>query len=155
MDLRDAEALALRLLQEHGLEGWTFRFDHARRRLGACHYGERRISLSKPLTLLNPEAVVRDTLLHEIAHALTPGAKHGPSWRAMARRLGAEPRATARYGSVATPAAPYELVCDHCSERIPRYRRPRGRYVCRRCMARYRSGDGPRPTALRLERSSL
>jgi predicted SprT family Zn-dependent metalloprotease len=155
MDLGDAEALAHRLMAEHQLNGWVFRFDHARRRLGACRYSDQCISLSKPLTLLNPESVVRDTLLHEIAHALTPGAKHGPVWRAMARQIGATPRACAAVGSVATPNAPYSLVCDHCQERIPRYRKPTGRFVCRSCLQRHRRGHGPRPTPLRLERNAL
>jgi len=37
-----------------------------------------------------------DTILHEIAHALAgPAAKHGPAWKAIARRLGATPKSCA------------------------------------------------------------
>ena len=149
MDPDAARRIALELLQRHGLEGWRFRYDRARRRLGCCHYGERTISLSRPLTLLNPESVVTDTILHEIAHALTPGAGHGPAWRARAAALGARPRACATVGEVALPPAPYALVCDGCGQRIDRYRRPRRRYVCRRCWRRHLDGRGPRPAPLR------
>ena len=39
-------------------------------------------------------AEIRDTVLHEIAHALVgPEARHGPEWKAIAKRLGATPRA--------------------------------------------------------------
>jgi len=146
-----ARALARALMERHGLAGWRFRFDHARRRLGCCHYGSRTLSLSRPLVLLNPEAVVRDTILHEIAHALTPGVGHGAAWRAQAAALGARPRACAAADTVTLPPAPYALVCDACGARLARYRRPRRRYVCRRCWQRHVAG-GPRPAPLRVER---
>ena len=42
---------------------------------------------------------VRDTILHEIAHALAGAkAKHGPAWKAIARRLGATLKARAEEG---------------------------------------------------------
>jgi len=150
MDPAHARDLAIDLMQRHGVGDWGFRFDHARRRLGCCHYGSRTLSLSRPLTLLNPEAVVRDTILHEIAHALTPGAGHGAAWRVRAAALGARPRACADAADVAMPPAPYALVCGHCGARLARYRRPRRRYVCRPCWQRHVAGLGPRPDALRL-----
>ena len=59
-----------RLLDHFKLAGrWTFLFDRAIRRFGNCNYTKRQISLSAKLTLLNDEPVVRETLLHEIAHA--------------------------------------------------------------------------------------
>ena len=70
MDTRDALALARRLLAEHGLSGWTVGLDRAKTRAGACHYSRRLITLSAPLTRLHTEDDVRDTILHEIAHAL-------------------------------------------------------------------------------------
>ena len=88
----DAQQLAVGLIQEHGLIGWRFRFDHARRRFGCCRSSEKTITLSRPLTILNSCAQVRDTILHEIAHALTPGDGHGVKWRAKCREIGADPK---------------------------------------------------------------
>ena len=34
---------------------------------------------------------MRDTILHEVAHALTPGDNHGPLWRRVCRQIGARP----------------------------------------------------------------
>jgi len=150
MDLDAARSLARELMARHGLAAWSFSFDRAKRRLGSCRYADTTITLSAPLTRLNPEAVITDTLLHEIAHALTPGAGHGPRWRTMAARLGATPRATARSEQLALPAARYTLVCDSCGVQVPRYRRPRRRLVCRRCFARHRSGLAPAPAPLRV-----
>src|SRR5918993_2384857 len=92
MNLYEAAHLARSLMKEHGLDGWAFGFDHARRRFGACNYTRRRITLSRPLVLLNGIDEVRDTILHEIAHALCPSDKHGPRWRATCRRLRARPK---------------------------------------------------------------
>ncbi len=150
MELADARRLAHDLMQHHGVGDWGFAFDRAKRRLGSCRYAQRTLTLSGPLTRLNDEAVVRDTILHEIAHALTPGAGHGPRWRAAASRLGAAPTPCVAAHTVAVPPAPYALVCDGCGARLPRYRRPRRRFVCRACFERHRRGLGPRPQPLRV-----
>jgi predicted SprT family Zn-dependent metalloprotease len=129
----EARALASALMARHGLDEWRFGFDRARRRLGACHYAGRRITLSGPLVELNDRATVRDTVLHEIAHALTPGAGHGPAWRAACRRVGARPTRCVPEHEVTLPPAPYALVCERCGSRFPRYRRGRATYLCGHC----------------------
>ena len=134
----DAREIARELMQRHGLfgAGWRFEFDHARRRFGCCRYGQKRITLSRPLTLLNGESEVRDTLLHEIAHALTPGAGHGPRWRFKCRELGARPvRCYADEAVVSPPrrAPRYEWGCRDCDWWVARHRRTRRRFVCAKC----------------------
>src|SRR5919202_2449234 len=82
--------LAEELLGRHLPDGaWTFAFDTAKRRAGACDYTRRRITVSRYLAAKTDEDEVRQTLLHEIAHALAGhAAAHGPSWRTTAQRLG-------------------------------------------------------------------
>lgn len=135
MTLGEARSLAESLMARHGLADWSFDFDRARRRLGSCRASHRRITLSAPLTRLNRRGVIRDTILHEIAHALAPGDGHGPAWRAACRRVGARPERCAVDGEVVLPPAPYALVCDRCGARYARFRRSRGRYLCGRCRA--------------------
>jgi predicted SprT family Zn-dependent metalloprotease len=82
--------LAEELLAEHRLGGWSFDFDHAVRRAGSCHYGRRRITLSLQFARQVSEAEIRETLLHEIAHALVgPEHHHDAVWRARAKEIGA------------------------------------------------------------------
>lgn len=154
MQLEDAEQLALALLAEHGLQGWTFSFDRAKRRLGACNYTSRTISLSRPLTRLNSEAVVRDTLLHEIAHALTPGGGHGPAWRAKCLELGVAPQRCFAAAEVVTPEPKYLLECPACGKGYPRHRKTRTRYVCRACCARHNAGRPSTAYLLRWKRAA-
>ena len=78
------------LMDEHGLHEWTFRFSAARGRLGECRERERLIRLSRRHAVNGDPREVRDTILHEIAHALAGArARHGPAWKAIAKRIGA------------------------------------------------------------------
>ena len=54
MDTWQAERMARGLMDEFGLEQWTFRWDNATQRFGCCRSSKKTISLSKPLTRLNP-----------------------------------------------------------------------------------------------------
>ncbi|RIX30264.1 SprT-like domain-containing protein [Amnibacterium setariae] len=86
----DVVRLAEALLAQHlPGRGWTFAFDRAVRRAGACHHVERRITLSRHLAERAEEDEVRQVLLHEVAHALAGHrAAHGPRWRARAAAIG-------------------------------------------------------------------
>ena len=82
MDLRDAFAMAEYLLEVHGLDDWEVAYDNAKLRAGICRFGDKVLGLSAPLTAVHDEDDVRDTILHEIAHALV-GPRHGhdATWR--------------------------------------------------------------------------
>src|SRR5690625_1615299 len=123
MDLDDARTMARELLAAHGLHDWTFTFDRAKRRAGLCLFGSRTISLSRHLTALHSPDQVRDTLLHEIAHALAGAeAGHGPTWRAIASRIGASPQRNLP-ADAPLPEAPWRGRCPGGHEHH-RYRRP-------------------------------
>jgi len=129
--------MARDLMSEHGLNVlWTFEFDNGKRRFGACHHGRYKITLSRTLTELNldkPDAI-RDVILHEIAHALAGHrAGHGPHWRAMARRIGANPTRCYDSNTVTTVDAPYTATCGGCGTVFRRFRRPQRGSACSRC----------------------
>ena len=139
MNLYAARTLARELIALHGLSDWTFRFDHARRRFGACCWSRRRISLSRVLTLLNGEDEVRDTILHEIAHALCPRDGHGAKWKAMCTAIGARPVRCYSSETVVSPkrgAARFQIGCPRCGWWQERFRRTRRKLVCRACRGR-------------------
>ena len=135
MELAAARTLAVSLMSEHGLDGWRLQFDRAKRRAGICRYSDRVIGLSAPLTALHSEAEVRDTVLHEIAHALAgPGAGHGPRWRATARRLGCSAERCMSADSARVPGS-WVGVCPQ-GHTADRHRRPERVLLCRPCGAR-------------------
>ena len=136
MELSDAESLALELMRQHGLlPRWKFKFDRAIRRFGCCNEGKRLISLSARLTELNAEYEVRDTILHEIAHALVGvRAGHGRKWRKMASIIGCNARSC--YGDeVRQPGGKFVGQCPTCGYEIQRARRRR--VSCGRCDRRF------------------
>ena len=136
MELNDARRLGHTLLEEHGLHDWDLVFDRAKRRAGICREGHKQIGLSAPLTELHPESEVRDTVLHEIAHALV-GVRHGHDhvWRATALRIGSSGR---RCSSEDAPRIDGDWV-GHCSagHRVTRHRRPERPAACKRCSSRF------------------
>lgn len=129
----DARRLAVRLMAEHGLSDWTFRFDRARRRAGACHYGTRTISLSAHLTDLYDEATVRGVVLHEIAHALV-GAHHHHDrvWKTKARELGA-PDSVRLPRDLPSVEAPWVGTCVRCGMQKRLFSAPRRVVSCGSC----------------------
>jgi hypothetical protein len=128
-----ARHLAITLMARHGLAGWRFAFDHARRRFGSCQFGRKTITLSRYLTIL-----------HEIAHALCPHDGHGAAWKAMCRRIGAKPERCYQNGEVVTPPrrpAPWKIGCPRCGWWTDRHKRTSRKLVCRTCRSEvvYRS----------------
>lgn len=127
--------LARLLMDKHGLKHWRFEFDRAKRRVGCCKHRIQTITLSYHYcTRGNSVVDIKDTILHEIAHALAgPGAGHGPKWKAICRQIGARP--VRCYGEqVNMPKGRYKATCGGCNKAFHRHRRPKGRgYYCRAC----------------------
>lgn len=153
MDAAQLEQFAQSKMDAFGLaaDGWTFRFDRARRRFGICRFGRKEISISRVLVELNSEEECRDTVLHEIAHALAgPRAGHGPKWKAMCSRVGARARRCYDHTEVAEPGHRYEARCSACGHSIGFHRRPSRERACARCCRKHAGGSFDRRFLMRL-----
>lgn len=130
VEVRHAVTMAEELIAEHGLEGWRVVVDRAKTRAGICREGRREIGLSGPLTVLHDETEVRDTVLHEIAHALV-GTAHGHDavWRAAARAIGCSGQRTT---SAPKPPGRWSGSCP-AGHTCTRHRRPSRVVACGRC----------------------
>lgn len=117
MKINEANQLLNEKLFEFGLTeiGWKGQMDNAKRRFGYCAPRQKVISLSRPLTEVNSDAEVLDTILHEIAHALAY-IKHGQDcghddrWKAICREIGARPEACFDGSEVNLPDSLWVLV---------------------------------------------
>jgi predicted SprT family Zn-dependent metalloprotease len=139
MELKKAQVLAENLIQDHGLVDWEFRFDRAKKRFGLCHYTDRYISLSRYLTELNPESLVRETILHEIAHALcSPGEGHGKRWRETVTAIGGNPKRCYHPEEVKTPKLKYTGHCPHCAKKFSAQRKRK--VACLSCCQKHNYG---------------
>ena len=69
------------------------KWSNARANFGMCSYQRGNptyfiITISKPLAELNDDETVKQVVLHEIAHALTPGHGHDTTWKQKCLELG-------------------------------------------------------------------
>ena len=99
MNKRKAEGLTNFLMYKHDLPyDWKFRWQNKKNALGTCSYRRKLILLSKWYVELNDMEDVKDTILHEIAHALAYvrygklGIGHGALWKKVCREIGAIPK---------------------------------------------------------------
>jgi len=133
MELLQAEALAISLMDKYGLieKGWFFIFDKAKRRFGCCSYRRRCITLSAPLTEIREESFVRNTILHEIAHALVGGRNgHNEVWRAKAIEIGCNGE---RCSNDARLEGKWKGLCPNGHIHY-RHRRPKRKTSCGVCL---------------------
>jgi predicted SprT family Zn-dependent metalloprotease len=136
VDLRDAYAMAEYLLEVHGLDDWQVSYDNAKRRAGICKFAEQTLGLSAPLTAVHTEDDVRDTILHEIAHALVgPAHGHDATWLAMARRIGSSGERCVSPDSPTPPAA-WLGACPG-GHTLERHRRPERVLTCGLCSSTF------------------
>lgn len=131
MDIKRAHKIATDLLNYY-VSSYTFGFDKAQRRFGYCVSRDNHafLSFSKTLTELNSEEQFIDTVLHEIAHALTPKAHHGREWKHVAIAIGCN-GSRCYSGEVVQAPAKFVGKCPVCPKTIHRLRR--GRLACKTC----------------------
>ena len=136
MTISSAKELALKLMTQHGLtqKGWTLDFDNAKKRLGLCSSINKKIVLSSCYVLLNEEHVIKNTILHEIAHALV-GNEHGHDnvWKRKAIEIGCDGNRCASSKIVITPQLKYTAICKKCGHEHKRNRRPKYISSCGAC----------------------
>jgi hypothetical protein len=80
-------------MNEHGLIDWSVRLNQNpdSKFLGLCSYKDKCIILSAHHIDIHPTEDVKNTILHEIAHALVgPGHAHNETWATKAREVGCD-----------------------------------------------------------------
>ena len=122
MELNVVKMLADKLLDEHGLieKGWRFSFDRAKRRAGSCKFSKKEITIAKAYAEQQEGIEIRNTILHEIAHALV-GSQHGHSqiWRKKAKEIGCD---ASRCHHIVFSKPKYVLTCYNRCFEVSRYR---------------------------------
>ena len=128
--LGSAINLASKLMQAHGLVGWQIKLDHARRRAGQCDYANKTISFSR-LYILHADAEhIRDTILHEIAHAIVgPHHGHDAVWQQKAREIGCS---ATRCHNLSFARAKWVMSCPNGCFSVERHRKKCG-LICASC----------------------
>ena len=140
MNVTEAETLALLYMEEHGiLDKFKFFFEDCKSSLGRCHYGKiKKITLSRRYVEQNEEALVEDTILHEIAHALDylerGYSSHDKHWKKICVRIGADPQRCKE--DVDFPEDHYKYSTTCCGTTYGRHRKSNRFYICPKCRKR-------------------
>lgn len=126
--------------EKWGLRDWELKLSHQRRHLGYCRPMRKTISVSLPYMKKNPFHIMKDTLLHEIAHAIhfieTGKMGHDNGWKDVARRVGCAPLRCASVAGLVVPDGKYKGVCRSCGKTVQFYRKVRRSYSCSVCSPR-------------------
>lgn len=123
---------------ELGLVGWVLKKTPMMDKIGLCDYNRKTISLSTVFMrgATCNYAKVKKSLLHEIAHALTPGHSHNGIWKEVCRKIGGDTRLA---GSMDLPGMNWSLYCHKCKWRQESNRKPdiSGK-ICGKCFTQPR-----------------
>lgn len=143
MDIYKAHRVISEAIDAHGLyeQGWSYKFGRAKNQFGLCTYGDKMITISRPLTEMNSEEMLRDVVLHEIAHAIAGhAAGHGPEWRKVAKSIGCSGKR--QIEQVNAPEYRWHAKCPTpgCPHVAKRHRRPRSAMACTACCIAYAGG---------------
>ena len=104
MGIKEIFLMARDLMSKHSeLDLWRFSFENYKKSFGRCNYTTRTISISSYLCDSMTDIAVKDTLIHEIAHALTRGHGHDYVWRRKCAELGGVPERTASLSKFGMP----------------------------------------------------
>lgn len=128
LNLNEVTTLARELMDQHGLKRWGLKLINAKTKAGSCRtvlwdlnpeHSRGIISLSREFMTAFDEKHVRNTILHEIAHALVDPseAAHGSVWKRTAIRIGCTGE------RCVSPDAPkikgrYKIVCPNGHEDV-------------------------------------
>lgn len=145
---RDAHELITNLMHDHGLAdlGWYYTLSDHKSAGGFCQFEDKILGFSLPVIKLNKKKVIREIILHEIAHALAGDkAGHGKIWKQYCKKLGCKAE-TFLGKEVVFPRKKYYSVCSGCSLRYERDRLTKNaKYLCGKCKTElvfYKYGEG-------------
>lgn len=138
MELKQAQELALELIKHHELHDWRFKFDRSKNRLGSCKHYSKVITLSESITKVHSEHEVKDTILHEIAHALVgPQHKHDAVWRNKAIEIGCNGKRCGEIKDSHLIGHLYVAECPACNAKYYANRKRKRKASCNKCSPRF------------------
>jgi len=147
MELANAKQIARQLMNQYGLNDVPLKISGGKTQLGKAQKVEifknatvRCIKLSRHLVALNSETEVRQTMLHEIAHALV-GAGHGHDavWRRKAIEIGCDGKRLNKTAEM--PKGRYQTTCCGKTRSVHRKGKRFYDYICPTCRQPLRFKD--------------
>ncbi len=129
------------LKSKWNLKKWQIKLSRSRKQLGYCNCSTKTIYISTEFMRLNPFYIIRETLLHETAHAIqyqkSGITNHGKEWKKIAKQLGCSTKRCISIENLKMPKGKYIGKCPVCGMETHFYRKIRRRYSCGKCSKSY------------------
>lgn len=140
-NLYQIESLTIELMEEHGLieNGWKFEWDKSLTFFGRCWHDSKKITLSKERLRNADIDDAKNTILHEIAHALVgSGNGHNKIWKAKAKSIGCNAKRCSNYkDNNLDHVAKYKAVCSFCNKSHYQFRKTKLDRSCNGCSSKF------------------
>lgn len=139
--------------------GWTFEFNTRKQAIGLCNYDDKKIFLSKWFVdqNLDKPGEFEDVIRHEVAHLIDRemgnSSNHGRVWKAIARKVLANPSRTKDGLSISQDKCKYSLVCKNCGAETGKHKKIKREYACTPCCKMYNYGVFTREYLLTLRKN--
>jgi predicted SprT family Zn-dependent metalloprotease len=148
MNISEAISLSNQMLKEHmELRDWKTVTNNRKRAFGVCSYRKKEIELSNILIPVMTDEAIKDTIIHEIAHALTKGHGHDRVWQRKCLELGGDGqrcggsdnyfKGSVGQKEILSKISKYTLTCPECGEKSYRNRKPNRNLSCGECCSYY------------------
>lgn len=144
--IQEAIQLVYQLKNQHGLSEYLVRFTDRNKKkhsIASCNYKFKRFDFVEFYALHMTDDDFKEVILHEIAHALTPGHGHDAYFRAVCLRIGGVPTAKTEYLYL-KDIRPEHLKqkinfiyeCPTCQHQMQTTKRVKRNYSCPKCNPR-------------------
>jgi predicted SprT family Zn-dependent metalloprotease len=143
MNIREAVQIGTEILENvlnlgyPELYGWRVTTNNRKRAFGVCNYRTKQIELSNILIPHMTNEGIKDTIIHEIAHALTRGHNHDHVWRRKCielggngNRVGNDDKFNSNPDVIRQQISKYTLICPTCGLKIFKNRKPKKNISC-------------------------
>ena len=135
MTINQALTLTRKMMNDYPeLRYWKVTHNNRKKSFGLCNYTDSVIQLSSHLVPVMTDEAVKDTIIHEIAHALCPCHHHDNVWKEKCIELGGNGQrcgGSDKYKDgvkghkiVQEQLAKYTLTCPVCDQKYHLNRRP-------------------------------
>ena len=145
-NLQEVEQLAKDLMRQHNLNAWTFKWVNTLKSFGHCNETNKYIALSRHFIKINSIQRIKDTILHEIAHAIVgTNQNHNWLWVKTAKAIGCSGRKSYTSENTNRPVHKYKFlgVCPNCKYKLYRVRQTQKMLLisCGDCCDKYNHGN--------------
>ena len=128
---------------------YKLEFNNRKSQTGYCNYGKKIISMSISYIENNPEKLIKNTILHEIAHMLTKSG-HDRKWKLKCKEIGCN---SIRLNYEAVIPAEWIGICPECKNETRRHRKTK--VACGICCRKYNNGEFTKKYLLKYQKNTI